>query len=352
MLTRNAGAITQQWDGNNRLTQIVSGTQTTQFVYDGNDARVQVTKPDGSKTIYLGALAEIEIAAGLVTTRSYYYAGNIRVAVRTQVTSTNTLNYLLTDHLGSTSVVVNPSGAVVARQLYAPYGTVRYSSGVLPTQAGYTGQIADSSTGLMYYNARYYDPAIGRFISADSIVPGEDKASLKPLTVDFHEAQFVLGLNGENAFTLQNGFWFQLSRQEKQQAKHPFGPGDPQTLNRYAYVLNNPVKYTDPSGHERVTLELKSWNVFYAGMTAVIAQRNAYGVVPNFIGAIIGAGLGAFLGTGCGPVVCTVSVAVVGAAAGWALTDSITGYGHLTEMEAAIETINYGQSLRVAGALI
>ncbi|MBI5876107.1 MAG: hypothetical protein HZB53_00530 [Chloroflexi bacterium] len=68
----------------------------------------------------------------------------------------------------------------------------------MPTDVGYTGQRADSSTGLMYYSARYYDSALARFVSADSIVPGA---------------------------------------------------GNPQTLNRYSYVLGNPLKYTDPSGH-------------------------------------------------------------------------------------------------------
>ncbi|MBI5877551.1 MAG: RHS repeat-associated core domain-containing protein [Chloroflexi bacterium] len=68
----------------------------------------------------------------------------------------------------------------------------------MPTDVGYTGQRADASTGLMYYGARYYDSYLNRFISADSIVPGA---------------------------------------------------GNPQALNRYSYVMGNPLKYTDPSGH-------------------------------------------------------------------------------------------------------
>jgi len=67
-------------------------------------------------------------------------------------------------------------------------------------------QRLDSSTNLLYYGARYYDPLLGRFLSADTVVP------LALSTVE-----------GE--------------------------PGHPQALNRYAYVLNNPLKYTDPSGH-------------------------------------------------------------------------------------------------------
>ena len=62
---------------------------------------------------------------------------------------------------------------------------------------GFTGQLLDG-TGFYYYNARYYDPTIGRFISADTVVPY---------------------------------------------------PANPQNFNRYSYFLNNPLKYVDPSGH-------------------------------------------------------------------------------------------------------
>ena len=80
---------------------------------------------------------------------------------------------------------------------YFPFGETRSETGLLGTDKKFTGQRLDG-TGLYYYNARYYDPAIGRFISADSIVPN---------------------------------------------------PADPQSLNRYSYCLNNPLRYIDPSGH-------------------------------------------------------------------------------------------------------
>ncbi len=70
---------------------------------------------------------------------------------------------------------------------------------MLPTDYGFTGQRFEATTGYIYdYGARYYDEYIGRFISADSIVPGA---------------------------------------------------GNPQALNRYSYAFNSPLKYTDPSGH-------------------------------------------------------------------------------------------------------
>jgi RHS repeat-associated protein len=82
---------------------------------------------------------------------------------------------------------------------YFPFGDCWQSQGTLPTDRLFTGQRLDDNTGLYYYNARYYDPTIGRFISADTIVPN---------------------------------------------------PANPQSLNRYSYCLNNPLKYIDPSGHD------------------------------------------------------------------------------------------------------
>jgi RHS repeat-associated protein len=173
----------------------------------------------------------------------------------------NTLIYLHTDHLGSVSVATDASGQVLSQQEYDPWGRVR-SGGVGQTTLNYTGQRVDS-TGLLYYHARYYDPTLARFISPDSIVPGaslgaggalgtvgmmgQEQSSL--LTVDFHEGGLLSGLNGDNALTLQKGYWFQLSGQDRQRAREPWGPHNPQALNRYSYVLDNPVRYVDPSGH-------------------------------------------------------------------------------------------------------
>ena len=115
------------------------------------------------------------------------------------------------------------------------------------------GQRLDA-TGLLYYHARYYDPALGRFVSADSVVPGNasggmDGVALEPLTVDFHEPGLVSKLGAENGF----GFWFQLSDDEKQKLGSIWGSANAQALNRYSYVQNNPLRWTDPSGHLGVT---------------------------------------------------------------------------------------------------
>ena len=90
------------------------------------------------------------------------------------------------------------SGNLVGELRYHPYGGTRYSWGSTPTGYRFTGQREDATIGLYFYNARYYDPALGRFISADTVVPN---------------------------------------------------PHNSQSLNRYSYVLGNPLRYIDPSGH-------------------------------------------------------------------------------------------------------
>ena len=146
-----------------------------------------------------GASAPAQPGGSTVTT-TYYYAGAELVAMR-EITSTgNSLYFVHTDHLGSISAVTSVTGTVVARQYYLPFGGTRPGgTGSMPTDKAFTGQRRDDSTGLMFYQARYYSSSVGRFISADTIVPGA---------------------------------------------------GNPQNLNRYAYGLSNPLKYIDPTGHK------------------------------------------------------------------------------------------------------
>ncbi len=174
--------------------------RVSRFVYDGDGARVLQIQVSGTQVIttaYAGAL-EVQITSTQRLTKTYYSAGAQLIAMRVYTSPTNSVLYFLhSDHLGSTSLTTNASGGVVARQLYDAWGNVRYISGTLPTDISFTGQRSDS-TGLMYYGARYYSAYLNRWIQPDTIVPD---------------------------------------------------PKNPQTLNRYSYVNNNPVKYTDPSGH-------------------------------------------------------------------------------------------------------
>jgi len=81
------------------------------------------------------------------------------------------INMFLTDALGSVIETISaaPNSATVqGNQVYSPYGSSRYQQGSMDTTKGFTGQYNDAVTGLDYYNARYYDPVVGRFLSADT----------------------------------------------------------------------------------------------------------------------------------------------------------------------------------------
>jgi RHS repeat-associated protein len=174
------------------------------------------------------------------------------------------------------SVATTASQSVASQQEFDPWGKVR-SGGVSQTPRNYTGQLLDA-TGLLYYNARYYDPAIGRFVSADVVVPGNRVGSMegvayKPLTVGFQEHAFLIKLNEEST----TGFRFLLDDAQREQLGSTWGPVNAQALNRYTYVFNNPLKYIDPSGHAvpancwtcRVRIDISNWS--RAAIAAAVA---------------------------------------------------------------------------------
>ncbi len=168
---------TLSYDAERRLAhwQNTPSTPTTQddFLYDGEGQRVeQYVNTSGTitSTAYLLGGVE-EVSNGVVT--KYLGAKGLPTAVR--VGTAGSLTYLAKDGLGSVAVAVDGSGNVVASQLFGPYGASRYSSGTMPTSKGFTGQRADAATGLDYYGARYYDPAAGQFVSADSVQQGRSR---------------------------------------------------------------------------------------------------------------------------------------------------------------------------------
>jgi RHS repeat-associated protein len=107
-----------------------------------------------------------EVTGSTVT--KYYYAGAQRIAMRTN----STLNYLLGDHLGSTSLTTDANGQVISELRYKAWGETRYTSGTTPTKYQYTGQYSYASDfGLHFYNARWYDSSLSRFAQADTVIP-------------------------------------------------------------------------------------------------------------------------------------------------------------------------------------
>jgi RHS repeat-associated protein len=163
----------------------------------------------------------------------YYRLGNRLIALRQK----GVLRYFHTDHLGSVSLLTDGSGQVVpgSVQQFMPFGKARPGLPVLlPTGRNFTGQLLDANTGLLYYGSnqghgRYYDPALGRWAQPDTVVPN---------------------------------------------------PGDPQDLNRYSYTRDNPLRYTDPSGHATpiqpggclicdVKIDISNWNTLAKGLAIV-----------------------------------------------------------------------------------
>ncbi len=95
----------------------------------------------------------------------YYFADATRIGMRTDAGG---LQFILGDHLGSTSVMADPSGSLLSSQGYMPWGETRFGS--VGTEYQYTGQYRQAAIGLDYFNARWYDPALGRWNQPDTII--------------------------------------------------------------------------------------------------------------------------------------------------------------------------------------
>jgi len=185
----SGGGRTFVWNGWNQLASVSQAGVTETYAYDAAGARVTRTS-NGATVVTVADLWERTV--GGATTHFYRFGADV-IGVRRSDQGTQ---YLFSDHLGSVSAATNASGALVGMQHYDPWGRVR-TGGIGLTARTFTGQRRDA-TGWLEYHARYDDPTLGRFIAPERLVPE---------------------------------------------------PGAPQSLNRFAYVYNNPLKYVDPDGH-------------------------------------------------------------------------------------------------------
>jgi RHS repeat-associated protein len=154
------------WDTENCLTSVTQGgIIIAEFTYDGDGNRV--LKTEGGQTIlYINQYYEVNITTENET--SYYYLGGKLVAQSVD----GTISYIHQDSLSSTSLMTDSNGNQIGSTVkYLPFGGTL--SGSVPTDKLFTSQRLDS-TGLYYYGARYYDPGIGRFISADTMAPNPE----------------------------------------------------------------------------------------------------------------------------------------------------------------------------------
>ena len=140
-------------------------TEVTFFVYDGADVLFDFVDPDGAGLL----------PAALDQT---YLHGPAVDQVFAQDDGTE-INWLLADHLGTITDLVDNSGAVVNHLKYDSYGNpISQTNPAEATRYSFTGREFDAETGLFYYRARYYDAGIGRFLSEDPIGFGGLDANL------------------------------------------------------------------------------------------------------------------------------------------------------------------------------
>jgi len=228
--TVTAHTLALTWDASSNLVKTIQDGHTVVYVYDSSGQRVaQIGVTAATATAYLGATELTDpntgvnatvpadlVGASFITGTRYYTLGGATVAVRqapTTASPTDKLSFLFGDVQGSAEVMVthtiDANGALSAitadsvhRNAYTPYGATRGSGTIaendnLTISKGWLNQVSDeASTGLVYLNARYYDPLVSRFLSPDP----------------------------------------------------QMNPSDPRTLDAYVYANDNPIAYFDPTG--------------------------------------------------------------------------------------------------------
>ncbi|MGC1121758.1 MAG: RHS repeat-associated core domain-containing protein [Candidatus Methanofastidiosia archaeon] len=188
------------YDARNQLEEVQKNqTVVGHYGYDGDGYRVEKTEwvedlQEYHTTLYMYSGERVIYEKNITTDQEaiYIYGTKRRIAKKVN----DITDYYHIDHLKSTRLITDENGTVVSEVQYKPFG----ETGPEEESHLYTGKEKDSS-GLYYFGIRYYDPEIGRFITRD----------------------------------LQCG---QLA--------------NPQTFNRYAYCLNNPLKYVDPDGRDPI----------------------------------------------------------------------------------------------------
>lgn len=219
---------TVSWYVSNLPKRISKGSKYAEFTYAADRSRVKQllyrNASDTETTIYVGALYEklTKSVGGVTTVEHTHYivvGGNTVTLAKRTGTSAIWSRYPHRDHLGSIVALTNDSGALVERSAYDPWGkrtsyatwdavtpgtftaggtgTGGLTTGMLSTKRGFTSHEHVEELGFVHMNGRIYDNESGRFFSADPFI------------------QFPLSTQG---------------------------------FNRYAYVGNNPLSYSDPSG--------------------------------------------------------------------------------------------------------
>ena len=207
-----SNTTTYAWDFENRMTSVTlpAGAGTVSFAYDPFGRRIKkVTSSGTSIFAYDGDnLIEETNSSGTVVAR---YSQGLNIDGPLAMLRSSATSYFNADGLGTITSLANTTGALAQTYTFDSFGKQTASSGSLTNPFQYTAREWDTETGLYYYRARYYNPAVGRFISEDP---------------------------------------------------SGFGGGD---VNLYAYVANNPIDRIDPSGLTWQTNQNYFWDWVLGG---------------------------------------------------------------------------------------
>ena len=207
------GTQTIKYDPEQRPIRIQDGNAISRAAYDGDGVRRK--RDDSNGTVhYLGGYERKLADTHNSEVVTKYYSASLGAMSRpVAFRRGGTLHWVGADHLGGTIRVLDSSFTALDGMRYKPYGEDRDTGSALVTDRKFTGQTEDEAAGLYWYASRAYDTEIGRFVSPDPIVPA---------------------------------------------------PGNPQSLNRYSYVYNNPLKFVDPSGNSAEWFNQAWRNEFFA----------------------------------------------------------------------------------------
>ncbi len=264
----------------------------TEFFYAPNRARYKKVL-NGDTTYYVGKLFEQENSAGTIKYKNFIYANKQLIAVHQKEDDGNMVlpqnRYMHKDALGSIDTITDESGRVIKRMTYKPFGQqvdqewINEASKDLVTKRGFTGHEHIKEFNLIHMNGRVYDPITGRFLSADP---------------------------------------------------HIQAPYDTQSYNRYTYVKNNPLKYTDPSGFffkkifraiKRAVKAVKKYiKVIVVIVVAVVVTIYTAGAASAWV-ASWGASF-ATTATLYGGITVTMGLTTLGAVVAGAITGAVVGF--------------------------
>jgi RHS repeat-associated protein len=175
-----------RYDYRNRLTRVEQiGVRTTEFTYDLFDRRIaKVVKANPNavpsattRYFYNGEMiwSQSLQSTNLQPTVTRFLTGDhidqwlARSVQQPNSPSAGNTQWFLTDRMGTPQALVDNAGTVQERYEFDAFGTPRVGVGLSLPQIGFTGREFDGETGLMYYRARYLDPAVGQFLSEDPI---------------------------------------------------------------------------------------------------------------------------------------------------------------------------------------